>query len=312
MTTTPPEAPTSPEAGPPLEIGTAAAVPARRLPARWSARLLATPSLLFSAVIFAVPLILLVFYSFGQINLLTFQISWGWTTQNWTALVSGIYVGSLVRSLLLTVSSTAICALIGFPTALAISRLAGRLQTVVLVAVIVPYWISFVVRVYAWLNLLAPQGAATRLLAALHIVASGTDLRYSDFAVMVGMIGTYLPLMILPIFVAIERIDHSVLDAAADLGLSGFATFRRVLLPLSAPGVIAGILLVGIPATGEYTIPAILGGGKTLMIGNVISDQFLTLGDYPAGAAIAAALMGLMLVLLLVSRRRLTQLEDVA
>lgn len=283
----------------------------RRLPARRGARLLATPSLAFSLTFFLAPLILLVIYSFGQMNLLTFQIGFGWTVSNWTALVNGVYVDSLVRSLTLTVASTLICALIGFPTALAISRLRGRLQGLVLVGVIVPYWISFVVRVYAWLNLLAPEGSATRLLIDLHVVAAGTDLRYSDFAIMVGMVASYLPLMILPIFVAIERIDPSVLDAAADLGLTGFATFRRVLLPLSAPGFIAGILLVGIPATGEYTIPAVLGGGKTLMIGNVISDQFLSLGDYPAGSAIAAALVGLMLVLLLVFRRRLAQLEDV-
>jgi spermidine/putrescine transport system permease protein len=282
-----------------------------RLPARWSARLPAAPSLAFTAVFFLAPLVLLVVYSFGQMNLLTFQISFGWTTQNWTALLNGVYVGSIERSLLLTLGSTLLCAVIGFPTALAISRLTGRLQSVVLVGVIVPYWISFVVRVYAWLNLLSPTGSATRLLEAVYLVSPGSDLRYSEFAIMVGMVGSYLPLMIAPIFVAIERIDPAVLDAAADLGLSGFATFRRVLLPLAAPGFIAGIALVGIPATGEYTIPAILGGGKTLMIGNVISDQFLGLGDYPAGAAIAAALVGLMLVLLAVFRRRVTQLEDV-
>jgi ABC-type spermidine/putrescine transport system permease subunit I len=294
------------------EVKAAAGEPrARRLPARLSAGLLAAPSLLFVVLFFLAPLVLLLVYSFGQMNVLTFQISFGWTFANWTSLANGVYVSSLIRSLLLTVGSTALCAVIGFPVALAISHLRGRVQSVVLVGVIVPYWISFVVRTYAWLNLLAPQGLATRLLELLHLVSPGSDLRYTPFAIVVGMVASYLPLMILPIFVAIDRIDPDVLAASSDLGGGAFATFRRVVLPLSAPGLIAGVLLVGIPATGEYTTPAILGGGKTLMIGNVISDQFLGVGDFPAGAAIASAVMGLMLVLLALSRRRLTQLEDV-
>jgi spermidine/putrescine transport system permease protein len=289
----------------------AKAASARRLPPRWGGWLLALPPMLFTLLFFLAPLVLLIIYSFGKINILNFEIQFGWNLDNWTTLGNGVYLSGLIRSLVLTVVSTVLCAVIGFPAALAISRASGRIQTVLLLAIIVPYWISFVVRNYAWLTLLGPHGLVTRLLTALHLTGPGQDLRYTTGAILVGMVSSYLPLMILPIFVAMERIDPAVLDAAADLGLSGLATLRRVILPLSMPGFIAGILLVGIPATGEYTIPAILGGGKTLMVGNLIHDQFLGVGNIPVGSAIATALMGLMLVLLLATRRRVRQLEDV-
>jgi ABC-type spermidine/putrescine transport system permease subunit I len=274
-------------------------------------RFLFLPMGAFTLLFFVVPLILLVVYSLGQIDVLTFQVSFGWTFDNYTELADKLYLGALARSLALTVAATAGCAVLGFPVALAITQLKGRLQTVVLVGVIVPYWISFVVRNYAWLTLLGPHGLVTRAGQGLHVVGAGADLRYTWGAIAVGMVYSYLPLMILPIFVALERIDPAVIDASADLGLTRWATLRRVQVPLAMPGIIAGALLVGIPSTGEYTIPAILGGEKTLMIGNIIANQFLSVGDFPFGAAIATALLSLMIVVLLISRRRLATLEDV-
>ncbi|CAN5399324.1 ABC transporter permease [soil metagenome] len=272
---------------------------------------LATPPILFTLIFFVAPLVLLVIYSFGQIDILTFQISFGWTTENWRTVFTGIYGSALLRSVVLTVVSTALCVLIGFPAALGLTRMPARLQNILLLAVIVPYWISFVVRNYAWLMLLGPDGLVTKCLAAVYAVDDGKDLRYTSTAIVIGMVSSYLPLMILPIYVALERIDPAVVDAAADLGLHGVHAFRRVVLPLSAPGLIAGILLVGVPATGEYTIPAILGGGKTLMVGNVIHDKFLGVGDFPLGSALAVTLMALLIVVLVASRKRIRQLEDV-
>lgn len=274
-------------------------------------RALYLPMGLFTLICFAAPLVLLVVYSLGQINILTFEIDFGWTLQNYRDLADPLYLGALLRSLLLTLSATLGCLVLGFPVALAITRVQGRLQTLLLVGVIVPYWISFVVRNYAWLNLLGPHGWVTRALEAVHILGAGADLRYTTGAIALGMIYSYLPLMILPIFVSLERIDPSVVDAAGDLGLTGLATLRRVLIPLSMPGIIAGCLLVGIPSTGEYTIPAVLGGEKTLMIGNIVANQFLSVGNFPFGAAIGTALLALMVVVLVVSRRRLARLEDV-
>lgn len=275
------------------------------------ARLLGLPMVAYIGAFFLAPLVLLVVFSFGQIDILTFQVGFGWTTENYEHLFNGLYLGAFGRSLGLTLAATAMCILLGFPAALAISRATGRVQTILLVAVVVPYWISFVVRTYAWLDLLSPNGWVANALTFFHLVPEGTELRYSFTAVGIGMVYGYLPLMILPIFVALERLDPAMIEAAADMGLSRFKTFWRVVVPLAMPGTIAGALLVGIPATGEYTIPAILGGQKSLMLGNVIADQFLTVGNFPFGAAIGSTLMVLMLLVLFASRRRLERLEDV-
>jgi ABC-type spermidine/putrescine transport system permease subunit I len=277
-----------------------------------SRRWLLTPGLLWTAAFFFAPLVLLVVYSFGQIDVITFQMSFGWTVSNYQQLASALYLNAALRSVALTVAATAGCALLGFPVAYTISRARGRAQTLLLVAVIAPFWISFVVRTFAWINLLSADGLVTWAFRKLGLVQAHGDLLYGQGAIAVGMLYNYLPLMILPIFVVLERIDPVLLDAAADIGLSSAATFRRVILPLAAPGIVAGCLLVGIPATGEYTIPAILGGGKVLMIGNIISDQFLQVGNYPLGSALAAALMAVLVVVLIVSRRRLTSIEDVS
>jgi spermidine/putrescine transport system permease protein len=274
-------------------------------------RLLYLPMGAFTVLCFAAPLILLIVYSLGQIDVLTFEVDFGWTLGNYRDLSDSLYLGALARSLLLTVAATFGCLVLGFPVALAITQFRGRLQTLLLVSVIVPYWISFVVRNYAWLNLLGPHGWVTRALETLHILGPGSDLRYTWGAIAVGMVYSYLPLMILPIFVALERIDPAMMDAAGDLGLTRPATLRRVVVPLAMPGIIAGCLLVGIPSTGEYTIPAVLGGEKTLMIGNIVANQFLSVGNFPFGAAIGTALLALMIVVLVVSRKRLARLEDV-
>jgi ABC-type spermidine/putrescine transport system permease subunit I len=285
--------------------------PAQRPRRRRLGGLLYLPMGAFTLLAFVAPLILLIVYSFGQIDVLTFDITFGWTVHNYTELFDSLYLGALLRSLALTVGATAGCLLIGFPAALALTQFRGRTRNLLLIGVIVPYWISFVVRNYAWLNLLGPRGWVTRTLEAVHLLGAGADLRYTWAAITIGMIYSYLPLMILPIFVALERIDPALLDAAGDLGLTRLATLRRVLVPLSGPGIIAGCLLVGIPATGEYTIPAVLGGEKTLMVGNIIANQFLSVGDFPFGAAIGSALLALMVLVLLISRRRLARLEDV-
>jgi spermidine/putrescine transport system permease protein len=149
-------------------------------------------------------------------------------------------------------------------------------------------------------------------LKAIGIGDGAPGIMYTPFAVAIGIVYSYLPLMILPLFVALERINPSLLQASADLGASNFRSFRRVTLPLAAPGIVAGCVLVGIPATGEYVIPAILGGGKTLLVGNVIADQFLELGDYPFGSALAVALMLALMAVLVVVRSRLRNTEDVA
>jgi spermidine/putrescine transport system permease protein len=266
----------------------------------WLRHLLAAPNLVFVVLFFFVPLAFIAAYSFGTLNIVTFNVDFGWTLDNYRSIGQSIYVQALVRSILISLAATAGCVVLGFPLAYFISRQAPRWQNVLMVAVILPFWTSFVVRTYAWTNLLQNGGPIDDAVRALgypgHI-----NLLYSSKAVVIGMVYSYLPLMILPIYVSLERIDKAVLDAAADLGASGRRLFRRVILPLSAPGLAAGCTVVGISATGEYIIPSILGGGKALMLGNVVGNQFNN-GDYPFGSAIAMSLMSLMVVALLVVR----------
>lgn len=270
------------------------------------------PAATWTVLFFLVPLGLLVFYAFGQMNIVTFQASWGWTLENFTRIGDDLYLQPIARSLLLSTISTLLCLLLGFPVALWISRLDGWRQTAALLAVMVPFWSSFVVRTYALVNVLGDGGPLADVLSALHLTSNAPGLLYSPQAIAIGILYTYLPLMVLPLYVALERIDPRVLEAAADLGATRRRTFRRVILPLAAPGIIAGCILVGIPATGEYVIPAILGGGKTLMIGNVIADEFLKVGDYPFGSALATTLMVVLTVILLLARSRLRRYEEAA
>jgi spermidine/putrescine transport system permease protein len=178
------------------------------------------------------------------------------------------------------------------------------MQTLLLLAVIVPFWTSFVVRTYAISGLMAQDGLVTRFLRLIGVLGPGDDLLYTSWAVMFGLVYTYLPLMILPIYVALERIDKSYVEASLDLGLRPVKVLWRVIIPLAKPGIAAGAVLVGIPATGEYVIPAILGGDKTLMMGNVVADQFLKTADYPFGSAVAVTLMLLMIAVLFGARFR--------
>ncbi len=225
---------------------------------------------------------------------------WGWTLSSYSQVFQSLYLTAIGRSLLLSAVATLACLAIGFPIAYYISLQRGRRQLVLLLAVMVPFWTSFLVRTYAITNILS-----------LRAFGNGA-LLYSATAVVIGIVYSYLPLMILPLFVALERIDPSLREAAADLGANGRRRLRRVVLPLAMPGVIAGCILVGVPSTGEYVIPLILGGGKVLMYGNVVGDQFQTTGDYPFGAALSVSLMAVLTVLVVVTRRLATRRAVIA
>jgi spermidine/putrescine transport system permease protein len=196
------------------------------------------------------------------------------------------------------------CLLIGFPVAFTIARARGRRQALLLLAVMIPFWTSFVVRTYGIYDVIADNGPLYHLLHAVGLVHGYIHVLFTPVGVGIGIVYTYLPLMILPLYVALERIDPALMEAASDLGAKPWRVLRRVILPLAVPGIIAGCILVAIPATGEYVIPQILGGGTTLMFGNVVSDQFLNLGDYPFGAALAVALTIVLMAVLTFLRSR--------
>ncbi len=265
--------------------------------------LLLLPSALWFAVFFFAPLLLVAIHSFGQVSLVTFDMRFGWTLQNYRDIADSLYLHTLIRSLELAIATTFLCAVIGFPLAYFVSRQPQRAQRVLLLLVIVPFWTSFVVRTYSLVYLLENGGPLDSLARRFHLVTTHLNFLYTPGSIGVGMVYSYLPLMILPIYVSLDRVDQSVLEAASDLGASGSSLFRRVVLPLAMPGLVAGMTLVGIAAVGEYVIPEILGGGKTLMLGNIVADQFLNVGDYPFGSAIAVALLAVLAVALVLSSR---------
>jgi ABC-type spermidine/putrescine transport system permease subunit I len=262
---------------------------------------LVVPSYGWTLVFFGIPLILLVAYSVGQIDIITFRVDWGWTLDSYRRVFESLYLSAIGRSLLLSVSATLAALIVGFPVALYISAQRGRRQLLLLLAVMVPFWTSFLVRTYAMTNVLGDGGPVATIYGwfgggSLHIL-------YTPSAIVIGLLYSYLPLMILPLYVALERIDPRLREAAFDLGANGRRTLRRVIIPLAMPGIVAGCILVGVPSTGEYVIPQILGGGKVLMYGNVVADQFQNTGDYPFGAALSVSLMAVLTVVVLVTRR---------
>lgn len=266
--------------------------------------LLAVPGIGWTVLFFLAPLALLFLYSFGSVNLLTYQVYFGWTFSNYTGIFQKLYLDPILRSFALSAGATIACMLVGFPVAYTIARAKGRRQAVLLLMVMIPFWTSFVVRTYGIYNVIADNGPLYHLLHALGLVHSYIHLLFTPIGVGIGIVYTYLPLMILPLYVSLERIDPAVLEAASDLGAKPWRVLRRVTIPLAVPGIIAGTILVAIPATGEYVIPQILGGGTTLMFGNVVSDQFLTLGNFPFGAAMAIALTLVLLGVLMFLRSR--------
>ena len=271
--------------------------PARRLRA-WFRSLLALPTIAWVGLFFAVPLGLIVLYSFASVSLVTFDITFGWTWSNYSQIAQRLYLDTLTRSVLLSVTATAGCLLLGFPLAYFVSRQPPRMQRALLALIMIPFWTSFIVRTYAIENLLGPGGPLDHLARAVGY-SHGLVLLYTPNAIAVGILYSYLPLMVLPIYVSLERIEPALIDAAADLGARPRRSFWRVTVPLAAPGILVGCVIVGIPAMGEYVIPEVLGGGKTLMLGNVLSAQFLSVGNDPFGSAIAVVLMVVMAIALL-------------
>ncbi len=272
---------------------------------------LGAPAFGWTLLFFIAPLAILALYSFGQIDIYTLQLHWGWTSSNYAQIGQALYRDAILRSLLLSLIATLGCLAVGYPVAYWISQQPARRQRLYLLLLIIPFWSSFLVRTYAMANVLANGGPLESLLKLLGIISGPLNLQYTSLAVGIGIVYSYLPLMVLPLYVALERLDPVVMESARDLGARPWRVFWRVTLPLSAPGIIAGCLLVGIPATGEYVIPTILGGGKTLMYGNLVATQFLEVGNLPFGAALAVALMAGITVLAVVARKASRAAEDV-
>ena len=207
-----------------------------------------------------------------------------------------LYWISYLKSIRIAFVSTCLCLLIGYPMAYAIARADPVWRNLFLFLIILPFWTSFLLRVYAWMGMLSTNGLINNLLLSAGLIDQPLKLLYTDFAVYLGIVYSYLPFMILPLYANLERLDYSLNEAAADLGARPLRIFRDITLPLSLPGIIAGSLLVFIPALGEFVIPALLGGLDSLMIGRTLYDEFFTNRDWPLSSAVAIILLLILVV----------------
>jgi putrescine transport system permease protein len=205
-----------------------------------------------------------------------------------------LYLLSYVKSLEIAAFSTLLLLVIGYPIAYGIARSPKRLQAVLVVLVVLPFWTSFLIRIYAWMNILQRDGPLNQMLSALHIVREPPVWLATDTAIYIGIVYSYLPFMVLPLYAVLEKLDQSLIEAAADLGCPRWKTFWLVTLPLSSPGVLAGVLLCFIPIVGEFVIPDLLGGSHTPMIGQTIWMEFFGNKDWPTAAAVAVVLVCLL------------------
>ena len=205
-----------------------------------------------------------------------------------------LYILSYLKSLQIAALSTVLLLLIGYPIAYAMTRAARRLQPTLVLLIILPFWTSFLIRIYAWMNILQHDGPLNRLLLALDLVREPPVWLSTNTAVYIGIVYSYLPFMVLPLYATLEKLDESLLEAAADLGCPRWRRFWLITVPLSAPGVIAGSLLCFIPAVGEFVIPDLLGGSHTAMIGQAIWTEFFSNKDWPTASAVAVVLVCLL------------------
>lgn len=266
------------------------------------ARLLFSPALLWLLVFFVAPLLIALVVSLarrGPYGATVYDL----TGDNYLRALDSLYLPAYWRSLWVATATTVITAIVSFPAAYYIAlRAPLKWRRILLVLTVIPFWTSFLVRTYAWILLLRSEGLINSVLVGTGVIKEPLGLLYSDFAVLVGQVYGELPFMILPLYVALERLDKRLLEAAQDLGANRFWTFVRVTLPLARPGLIAGIVLVFIPSLGAFITPDLLGGAKSVMIGNLIQSQF-TLLNQPFGSALSLILTASVLVLLAVAMR---------
>jgi spermidine/putrescine transport system permease protein len=264
---------------------------------------LISPANLYLFIFIVLPLILVAGLSFlsrgtyGQVEF-TFNIT------NYARLFDPLYGKILLFSLEVGLGTTVICLLIGYPLAYFLAHAPTKTRSLLLFLILLPFWTNFIIRIFAWMIILRSGGVLDSLLQWLHITQAPLNLLYSPTAVMIGMVYEYLPFVVLPLYTSLEKIENSLLEAAADLGAPPWKAFLRITLPLSVPGMVAGTILTFIPAMGMFVVPDILGGAKTILIGNVIRNQFLTARDWPFGAAASMILMLLTMVFTLYYTRK--------
>ena len=259
------------------------------------------PGTLWLVAFFLIPILIMLVYSFMPRGIYG-GVDRGFTLEHYSRFFDPLYLDILQRTFVWSVGCTVICLLLGYPVAYVIAR-GGRWKNFLLFLVVLPFWTSFLVRTFAMIFLMRDTGLINNWLLKLGVIDAPITMLYTPFAVMVGLVYGFLPFMILPIYASLEKLDLSLLEAAEVLGARPFARFRRVTLPLSMPGVVAGCLLVFIPALGSFLTSDLLGGAKQMMVGNLVQNQFSAARNWPFGSAASFIVMALVLVAVMVYLR---------
>lgn len=257
-------------------------------------RIFLLPAAAVMLTLFFVPLIIVLVYSLltrGAYGGVTLPFS----VDSYARVLDPLYIAIAWRSFWIAAVSTFLCLIFGFPMALYIARYSEH-KTLMLNLVMLPFWTSFLIRTYAWMFLLRDTGLVNTMLRRMHIIEEPLPLLFNTGAVILGLVYGYLPFMVLPLYATIEKLDPAWLDAASDLGANPLTAIWKIIVPLSRPGIIAGSLLVFIPCLGAYLTPDLMGGGKTVMIGNLVQNQFTASRDWPFGAAVSLLLLAIVFV----------------
>ena len=287
-------------------------------PGNWARLLVPAVPVAWLVVFFLLPLVIVLRISLSESVLATPPytplivaapdggLAWQGSAGNyWFLAADPLYLKAYLGSLRIAAVATLICLVIGYPMAYAIARAPEAWRLALVLLVVLPFWTSFLIRVYAWIGILKPNGLINNLLIAIGVIEAPLKLLDNEFAVHLGIVYAYLPFMVLPLYATLVRLDWALLEAAADLGCRPFKAFLAVTIPLSLPGVVAGSLLVFIPAVGEFVVPDLLGGAGTLMIGKVLWSEFFTNRDWPLASAVALVMLALLVLpIALLQRRR--------
>ncbi|WP_252230145.1 ABC transporter permease [Clostridium sp. ZBS15] len=259
--------------------------------------ILAYPYFVWSALFIVVPLIIVLFFSFTTKN----NSGYSFSLENYNNLFNSQYLYIFKQSILLAFESTIACLIIGYPVSYIISKINLDKRNFLIMLFILPMWMNFLLRTYAWVPILGKTGLINLLLSKLGI--GPISFLYNDGAVLLGMIYNFLPFMVLPIYTILIKMDQDLINAAHDLGANRFKVFTKVVLPLSMPGIISGVTMVFMPAVSTFVISRLLGGGQYMLIGNVIEQQFTTMGDWNFGSAISILMMIIILIFMGITSR---------
>jgi spermidine/putrescine transport system permease protein len=270
----------------------------------WRAWLLLGPLLVWLVAFVIAPAVILVVYSFAERDELG-RVGYAFSIENYRRVLDPIYLGVLVRSIGYAAATTLFCIVLGYPMAWVMARASLAWRHRLLLLVMIPFWTSFLIRTYAWITILKSEGLLNGLLLYAQVISAPFEMLYTPGAVLIGLVYVYLPFMILPIYASAEKLDGSLLEAAHDLGCGPWQAFGRIVIPLTLPGLAAGVLMVFVPAIGMFAVTDLMGGARVPMIGNVIQDQFIGQArDKPFGAALGVVFMLLFVLVYWLLQRR--------